>query len=160
MFSCKYWFPRETTSEKRAQKFYTDDASLPRSWYCFWLAENLLQPQSEDLGSDTSSVWSFCARFLDFISWRNQWSRREMSVVFSGYFIWNPLLLSCFTIHVPAIHLHFRHHAELLRNSLILIMQIVPFTPKLKRFLKWCCWTPLKTLFILKAFDLVLSTRI
>ena len=56
------------------------------------------------------------------------------NVVFlSGYFIWNPLLLSCFTIHVPAIHLHFRHHAELLRSSLILIMQIVPFTPTLSK---------------------------
>ena len=25
------WFPRETTSENRAQMFYTDDVSLPRS---------------------------------------------------------------------------------------------------------------------------------
>ena len=25
------WFPRQMTSEKRTQKFYTDDASLPRS---------------------------------------------------------------------------------------------------------------------------------
>ena len=27
----QHWFPRETRSEKRAQKFHTDDASLPRS---------------------------------------------------------------------------------------------------------------------------------
>ena len=26
-----HWFPRQMTSEKRAQKFHTDDASLPRS---------------------------------------------------------------------------------------------------------------------------------
>ena len=26
-----YWFPRQMTSKKRAQKFHTDDASLPRS---------------------------------------------------------------------------------------------------------------------------------
>ena len=26
-----HWFPREMTSEKRTQKFHTDDASLPRS---------------------------------------------------------------------------------------------------------------------------------
>ena len=25
-----HWFPREMTSEKRAQKFHTDDVSLPR----------------------------------------------------------------------------------------------------------------------------------
>ena len=32
-------FPREVTSEKRALKFHTDDASLPRSGLCssFWL---------------------------------------------------------------------------------------------------------------------------
>ena len=28
-------FPREMTSEKRAQKFHTDDASLHRSGQCF-----------------------------------------------------------------------------------------------------------------------------
>ena len=32
------WFPCEITSDKRAQKFLTDDASLLRG-YCFWLAE-------------------------------------------------------------------------------------------------------------------------
>ena len=32
------WFPCEITSDKRAQKFHTDDASLLRG-YCFWLAE-------------------------------------------------------------------------------------------------------------------------
>ena len=26
-----HWFPRQMTSEKRAQKFHADDASLPRS---------------------------------------------------------------------------------------------------------------------------------
>ena len=26
-----HWFPRQMTSEKRAQKFHTDDALLPRS---------------------------------------------------------------------------------------------------------------------------------
>ena len=30
-----HWFPRQMTSEKRAQKFHTDDASLPRSGQCF-----------------------------------------------------------------------------------------------------------------------------
>ena len=26
-----HWFPRQMTSEKRAQKFHTDDASVPKS---------------------------------------------------------------------------------------------------------------------------------
>ena len=36
-----------------------------------------------DLGSDTSSVWNFCAFFSDVLSRGNQWWRREMSSVFS-----------------------------------------------------------------------------
>ena len=32
------WFSGEMTSEKRAQKFNTDDVSLPRSGECIWLA--------------------------------------------------------------------------------------------------------------------------
>ena len=39
-----HWFSRKMTSEKRVQKFHTDDASLARSGKCFWLAENLLPP--------------------------------------------------------------------------------------------------------------------
>ena len=38
-----------------------------------------------DLGSDAPSVWNFFARFSDVISRANQWWRREMSAVFSGY---------------------------------------------------------------------------
>jgi len=37
------------------------------------------------LGSDTSSVWNFYARFSDVILRENQWWRREMSAVLSGY---------------------------------------------------------------------------
>ena len=37
------------------------------------------------LCSDASSVWNFCARFSDAISRKNQWWRREMSAVSSGY---------------------------------------------------------------------------
>ena len=36
---CHHWFPGEMTSENRAQKFHTDDASLSRSGQCFWLVE-------------------------------------------------------------------------------------------------------------------------
>ena len=39
-----HWFSRKMTSEKRAQKFHTDDAPLARYGKCFWLAENLLPP--------------------------------------------------------------------------------------------------------------------
>ena len=38
-----------------------------------------------DLGSDASSVWNFCAHFSEVILPGNQWWRREMSFVFSGY---------------------------------------------------------------------------
>ena len=38
------WFSRKMTSEKRVQKFHTDDASLARYGKCFWLVENLLPP--------------------------------------------------------------------------------------------------------------------
>ena len=68
-------FPRQMTSEKRAQKLHIDDASLPRSGYCFWLVESNFprgttsQKHYPDLGSDASSVWNFCARFSDII-WR------------------------------------------------------------------------------------------
>ena len=36
-----------------------------------------------DLSCDTSSVWNFCARFLDVISRGNQWWRRVISTFFS-----------------------------------------------------------------------------
>ena len=41
------------------------------------------QKHYPDLGSDVSSVWSFCSRFLGVISQGNQWCR-EMSAFFSG----------------------------------------------------------------------------
>ena len=37
-----------------------------------------------NLGSDSSSVWNFCARFSDVILWGNKWWRRRMSAVFSS----------------------------------------------------------------------------
>ena len=54
------------TSEKRAQKFHTDDASPPRAGWCFWLVESnflrgtINQKHYPNLGSDVSSVWNFC----------------------------------------------------------------------------------------------------
>ena len=58
-------FLHEMTSEKRAQKFHSDDASLPRSGLCFWLVETNFprgttnQKHYPDLGNDTSSAWNF-----------------------------------------------------------------------------------------------------
>ena len=82
-------FAREMTSEKQVQKFHVNDASLPRSGYCFWLVVRRVkfaltnQKHYPDLSSDTSSVWNFCALSqTSFRGWR--WWRREMSSVFSG----------------------------------------------------------------------------
>ena len=86
-----HWFPRERTSEKRAQKFHTDDAILTRSRYCLWLVvpggkfASANQKYYPGLGSDTSSVWNFRARLSDVILRGKKWWRREMSVVLSGY---------------------------------------------------------------------------
>ena len=45
-----------------------------------WKIASTNQKHYLDLGSDTSSVWNFCARSSDVISWGNQWWRREVSV--------------------------------------------------------------------------------
>ena len=42
------------------------------------------QKHYPDLGSDTSSVWNFCARLSDVISRGNHWWRRKISAVFLG----------------------------------------------------------------------------
>ena len=64
-----HWFPREMTSEKRAQKFHTDDATLLSSIKCFWLVEDNFPPcmtnqkHYPNQGRVASSVWNFRARF-------------------------------------------------------------------------------------------------
>ena len=64
---------------------------MTRSGWCFWLVlprgifASTNQKHYPDLVSDASSVWNFCAHFSDVISRGNQWWRREMSAVFSGY---------------------------------------------------------------------------
>ena len=90
------------TSEKRAQKFHTYDALLPKSGRCVWLAKKLPQPirsttliwvvtrhligygkflanqtHLPDLGSVASSVLNFCTRSSDVISQGPQKWRRE-----------------------------------------------------------------------------------
>ena len=50
-----------------------------------WKSASSSQKYSSDLGSDTSSVWNFCARFSDVISGVNDlWGRPEMKAVISG----------------------------------------------------------------------------
>ena len=87
------WFPYEMTPEKQAQKCHTDNPSLPRSGQYFWLVAqsekfaSTNQMHQPDLGSDSSSVWNFYARFSDVVSRGNQWWRQEMSAIFPGQ-IW------------------------------------------------------------------------
>ena len=63
------------TSEKRVQKFHTDDPSPTQIWVVLligraaWEFDSTNQKYYPDLGSDGSSVWNFCARFSDVI-WR------------------------------------------------------------------------------------------
>ena len=76
-------------SEKWAQKFHTDDASLSRSGYSFFVPRGKFastnQKHDPDPGSDAPLVWNFCAHFSDVISRGNQCWCREMSPVFSSY---------------------------------------------------------------------------
>ena len=62
------------------------------SGQCFWLAEANFRHgttnqkhNADDLGSDASSVWNFCAGCSDVISRGNQWWHCEMVAVFLGY---------------------------------------------------------------------------
>ena len=64
-----HWLPCEMTSEKQAQKFHTDDATLLSSIKCFWLVEDnfphgtTYQKHYPNQGRVASSVWNFRARF-------------------------------------------------------------------------------------------------
>ena len=59
-----HWFPQKMTSEKRAQKFHTDNASLPKSGQCFWL----VVPRGKfDSTKRSTCHRDFCTRFSDVI---------------------------------------------------------------------------------------------
>ena len=62
------------------------EANLPRG--------TTNQKYYPDLGSDTSSVWNFCAHFSDAVSRGSQWWPRETSAIFSSYEIQNWNLLN------------------------------------------------------------------
>ena len=50
-----------------------------------WSKFSTNQKHYPDLGSDTSSVWNFCARFSDVTSWGNRLVASRNAAVFSGY---------------------------------------------------------------------------
>ena len=85
------------TSKKRVYACHYQDLGSAFDWS--WMPRGKLALTNQryylDLGSDASSVWNFCARFSDVISLGNQWWRREMSALFSGYFF---LILVYFTL--------------------------------------------------------------
>ena len=74
-----------------AEKFHTDDVSLPRPGWCFWLLEANFpssmpnQKHYLDLGSDSIVIsMEFLGSFLRLVSWGNHWWGHEMCAVFSG----------------------------------------------------------------------------
>ena len=50
-----------------------------------WKLASTNQQHYSHLRSDASSIWKFCSRFSDVISWGKKWWRHEISAVFSGY---------------------------------------------------------------------------
>ena len=82
-------FPPETMSKEQEHKFHTDDLSL-YSDFCSaseWLRQISLAAQKAinqkyfpEQGSDTSSVWNFCACSSNVIWRENQWRRRVSQV--------------------------------------------------------------------------------
>ena len=97
-----HFFLPEMTSEKEAQQFHSDDVSLLRLRWCFWLVEvdfpggATNEKHHSDLVSNASLVWDFCARFSKVISQGNQWWRLKLSAVFSWYLM-NTLVLMFLT---------------------------------------------------------------
>ena len=94
----QHWFRCKKKSEEGVQKFWrrrvfclsSDDESLPRPGQSLWLDEanfpccTTNQKHYPDLGSNTPSVWKFCARSPAVISQGNQWWHRKLSAVFLG----------------------------------------------------------------------------
>ena len=76
-------------SEKTAQNFHSDNASLHRSGQCQptdWLkiCFNLASTNQKHY-PDLSSEWNFCSRCSDVISWGNQWWGHQMSTDFTVF---------------------------------------------------------------------------
>ena len=65
-----------------------------------WLRKISLVTQN--LGSDTLSVWNFCTHFSDIISLENQWWHCEMSADFSDYMLINEIISTTEASHSPS----------------------------------------------------------
>ena len=69
---------------------FNQSKALPRSGQCSLLAvprekfASTNQKHYPDLGSQTSSVWNFCARSSDVVSRGNQWWHRESRLLFDA----------------------------------------------------------------------------
>ena len=64
IWQCHHWFPCQMMSEKWAQKFHTDDASLPRSGYISasdWL--NRISHAAQPIRSTTQSWVMTCHQY-------------------------------------------------------------------------------------------------
>ena len=74
---------REMFSLRKQPTFSDATTGFPAKWRLRNECRNsvLMTRHYPDLGSDTSSVWYFSARFSDIISRGNQWWRRGMSAV-------------------------------------------------------------------------------
>ena len=87
---CHLWFPCKMMSEKQHRNsilmmHHYSDLGIASDWLKQISHGTTNQKHYPDLGSNASSVWNFCARFSDVISWGNQRWRHKMLVVFSGY---------------------------------------------------------------------------
>ena len=77
-------------------------------WWCvttqIWVVLQIGRAASQIyFNQPASSVWNFCACFSDVIWWGNQWQRRQMSAVFSG---WLPTFSCCFHCSIISYHCH------------------------------------------------------
>ena len=79
---------------------------FPRSQYCFWLSEKLLQPirstYNLDLGSNTSSIWNFCTvLFLryHFMAKPFRWHHRILALFWGYWWLTYNLVCVC-TCHL------------------------------------------------------------
>ena len=66
-FHVKWWCLQNKCRNSILMMHHYQDLGSASDWSC--CMGNLLQPKHyPDLGSDASSVWNFCARFLEIIS--------------------------------------------------------------------------------------------
>ena len=113
------------TSDKTSSEFPYWRRTLSRSgWYFFFPRDTTNQKHYPDLGSDTSSVWNFCACSPDVISQENHWWRREMSAFLGFRRSW---------CHFVTLDLHL---SITVRNLALVNLPHLQQLPKKQTF--WC----------------------